>query len=386
MKHYSSRTITIVSTLILCSLFIFSFYLKPYFQQLKSVNASNTETLDLNNSNNDQTSLLQEPITILLLGLDNRKGDQTSRCDAIHMLTFSPPEDKITITSVPRNTWVDLPEVASKSAYLANVCEERGVEAGIKEIKRISNLNPNYIVKVNFSQTLGVLRLLGMPTTPTLQFLRDRTSYKRGGYQRSHNQALFIKDMILYHSEKAANLPTSVKKILFKMVDAGDLDFETANSILNWIVKSGLWQKPEKIELMTKPKPWYKIIEVHFSSTDYPDEDSWQDNKEFQAYQEDLKTYLEDLLEEGEKYLTNNQKSSLYQLLKTPFSQQLWLQLEDDQSRNQIHFDLLRLYTSSLEDKDEASVLIQDFVLEMETIEETELKNKAKELLVSMPE
>jgi len=64
----------------------------------------------------------------LLLGLDSRRGDEKTRCDAIHLITFSPPEDKIIITSVSRNTHVDLPEVATPGAYLANVCEERGVD------------------------------------------------------------------------------------------------------------------------------------------------------------------------------------------------------------------------------------------------------------------
>ncbi len=52
--------------------------------------------------------------------------------------------------------------------------------------------------------------------------------------------------------------------------------------------------------------------------------------------------------------------------------------------RNQFHFDLLRLYVLSLDDKNEASLLLSDFIEEMEIVKETELGNKAEELLASI--
>jgi len=168
------------------------------------------------------------------------------------------------------------------------------------------------------------------------------------------------------------------------MVETDDLDFETASSILNWLVKNDFYRKPAKIEIVIKPTPFYKIADIHFAATDYPTENSWQNDEEFKTYQENLKNYLENLLEKGEKHLSNNQKKSLYQLLDTPFSQQLWLQLENDQMRNQFHFDLLRLYVLSLDDKNEASLLLSDFIEEMEIVKETELGNKAEELLASI--
>lgn len=370
-------------TFVLFLALISVFLLRLRSQHVKSVDTTNTQKTAENNSENQKKNLLQEPMTILLLGIDSRKGDSVARCDAVHFITFSPSEEKIIITSVPRNAHVDLPEVATESAYLANVCEERGIEAGIKEIIRISNLHPDYIIKVNFSQTLGILRLLGMPTTPTLQFLRDRTSYLRGGYQRSHNQALFLKDMILNHTQQVVNLPTPLKKIIFKMANTDNLDFETASPILNWIAEKKFWQKPEKIELVIKPPPWYKTIDLHFAASDYPTKDSWQNSEEFQDYQSELKDYLQDLVKKGEKYLSLGQKNAAYQILKTPFSQQLWLQVEDDRERHKLHFDLLRLYVLSSKDKKEASDLVSDFIAEMEVAGDESLKNQAEELRTS---
>ena len=72
--------------------------------------------------------------------------------------------------------------------------------------------------------------------------------------------------------------------------------------------------------------------------------------------------------------------------IKIPFSQQLWLQIEDEHQRNQIHYDMLSLYALSLEDEKEAAALVQDFIEGMEVLGETELKNKAERLLISISE
>ncbi len=357
-------------------------YLRSNLKQTKAIEAILAQTSL--NPPEEKLDLLEQPLTILLLGLDSRRGDQRPRCDAIHLVTFSPPEEKIIITSVPRGIHVDLENVATPSAYLGNSCHIKGIDYAVAEIIRITNLHPDHIIKINFSQALGVLRILNIPTTPTLQFLRDRKSYYWGDNQRSHNQALFIKDMILNHTHQVASLPKTIKKLAFKMVDTDSLDFETADSILNWVVKNNLPQKPDQIELVTKPTPTYKINDVHFEQSKFATESAWQNDKDFQAYQQELESYLKNLVGQAEKYLDSGQKDSALKLLKTPFSQQLWLQLENDPLRNQFHLALLRLYVLSSKDKDEASILLLDFITEMEMVKSEELKKQAEELMKSL--
>ena len=140
--------------------------------------------------------LNQTPYNILLLGLDGRKGEQKPRCDAIHMFSFDPKAATLTITSVPRGTRIYLPQASTASAYLANSCHTQGIDYAVDQIEKITGIIPDAIVKVGFSQTMGILRTFGFPTTSSLQFLRNRR-YAIGDNQRSHNQALFMKDMIL---------------------------------------------------------------------------------------------------------------------------------------------------------------------------------------------
>jgi len=175
-----------------------------------------------------------------------------------------------------------------------------------------------------------------------------------------------------------------MKRLIFKMVEVEGLDFSTGEAILNWLVARDFSLNPDKIELVTKPSQFQIRYDVHFEEDNFSKQESWQNDQEFQDYQEELRKYLEALAKGGANYLASSQKNSAYELLKTPFSQQLWLQLEDDRLRHQLHFDLLEVYVLSLEDKKEASSLLQDFKAEMEIYGEEELKNKAEELLASL--
>jgi len=374
LKKAVRKNISIIglSLLVIC---IFYFSINHYIKKQK--NFTNTQqkilssSINLSQSSNSipkNKEKIKEEVTFLILGLDSRKGDARPRCDAIHLITFSPPKEKIIITSVPRGIHVDMDGIATPSAYIGNSCHIKGIDWAVEHIEKITNLKPDYLVKINFSQACGLLRILKLPTTPTLQFLRDRKSFYYGDNQRSHNQALFIKDTIINHIDRIDNFPRSIKHLAFKLVPVKDLDFQTAQKILNWSVQAELSKHPEKIELVTKPNPTHTMKDLHFSQTDYPNPESWQNDKDWQKYQKDLISYLENLAKNGQD-------------VTIPFSQQLWLQVEDEKTRNQIHYELLKAYCSTLQNKQEAQKLINDFIEEMELSGENNLTSKAKELL-----
>jgi len=253
-----------------------------------------------------------------------------------------------------------------------------GIDFAVKEIERITGIHPDYVVKLGFSQTLGIFRSLNLPTTSSLQFLRNR-QYGIGDYQRSHNQALFIKDMFATHFEQIANLPNVVKYLLFQMVDT-NLPFETAVELLDHIKQSGIYKNPDNIKLVTKPVPNYQTRDLHFDTGQASSATQLAKDREFQDYQTNLTGYLANLISRGNNLLKSNQQSSAYNLLKTPFSQQLWLQIEDEDIRNNLHFAMLRIYALSARDKT-ASSLVLDFITEMENAKQEELKKEAEELL-----
>lgn len=322
---------------------------------------------------------LTKPINVLLLGVDGRRGDKNPRCDAIHFFSFDPTLGKILITSVPRGISVNLTNVATPSAYLGNSCHVMGVDFAVSQISKITGLKPDYLVKVGFSQTLGILRTLNFPTTPTLQFLRNRR-YGIGDYQRSHNQALFLKQAIIDYLPLFMKLPKPIQYLAYKMLDT-DLPFETASQALNQIVISGINKNPNNIELVTKPAPTYKTRDLTFDSNEYASPSSWQNDKEYQTYQSEIIAYLENLVERGNLLLERKQDSAAYSTIKTPFNQQLWLQVEDDKKRHLIHFNMLKIYVLSSPDKNQSSSFLFDFITEMEAYKQDELKKEGEKLL-----
>ncbi len=319
------------------------------------------------------------PINILLLGVDGRRGDKNPRCDAIHMITINIPEKKLTITSIPRGTVVEIKGKLNLSTYLGNACHIAGEEFTVAQIEKIAGLKHNYLVKVGFSQTLGILRLLGLPTTPTLQFLRNRR-YGIGDNQRSHNQALFIKDMLITHFDDFVKLPKTVKYLLFKTLDT-DMPFEVADFILEKITASEMLKNPANIILLTKPSANPYVKEIHYQLDNYRQTDIWQNDIEFKQYQASLSAYLNNLINQGENLLNKNKTDLTFRLIETPFKQRLWLQIEEEKERNRFHFDLLKLYVLSGKNQTNLNSLILDYITEMELNNEDNYIQKGKQLL-----
>lgn len=326
--------------------------------------------------------LSNKPVSILLLGVDGRKGDKNPRCDAIHTVKYDPLERKITIYSVPRGTPVALASAPEGSAYISNACHYTGIENAAKLIAKITGVTPDYIVKVGFSQTMGILRSMSLPSVPSLQFLRSR-KYAIGDNQRSLNQANFLKDGIVSYLDQFYHLPKAVKYLAFRTIDT-NLGFEEADSLLEEIVKSGLYKDPSNITLITKPSYPNKRKEVHLADSPLLNDTDWQTDEEFQTFQENIRIYLDNLIGRSEQYLSQNKSQNAYQVISTPFDQKLWLQVEDENERNLYHFDLLRLFVISTPDKDSASSLLLDFITEMETVNRTDLKNQAENILLQI--
>jgi anionic cell wall polymer biosynthesis LytR-Cps2A-Psr (LCP) family protein len=293
-------------------------------------------------------------VNILLLGLDSRKEDKSARCDAIHMFSFRPSQNKLMIFSVPRGT------MAKDGNIIANVCSIYGFATAQEEIEQITGVKANHVVKVGFSQVQGISRLAGLPAEPTLEYLRDRHSYAIGDNQRSYNQAVFFKDMILTRFETAAKLPEAVQYLGFRMLDT-DISFSEARDLEKTFLASGVFKDPAKIQIQIRPVDAFKRQDIHLDDKLTQNED-WQNDPEYLAYQKDMTKYLENV--------TNKAKVDL------AIAKRLWLQIENPEDRNRLHLRLLQLAPSR-----EA---IQDFILEMTQAGNAELKAKGEELLTAL--
>ena len=325
----------------------------------------------------DEEISAETNLNLLLLGLDSRKNESNPRCDAIHIFSYSPSTDYLTITSIPRGTRVEINNVSTQSAYLANSCHIKGIEATIEEIEKISGLNIDAYVTVGFSQVLGILRQMKLPTTPTLQYLRNR-KYGIGDYQRSHNQAIFLKDMLIEHNQILADMPDRLKKWLYSIIKT-NLSYQTADQIFSELYKKNVLSNPDKIILITKPEKSKYTKELHYDQNP-ENESDWQDDSEFIEYQNDLENYLKRVIAGAIADLTGNRKLNALKKVETIYRQKLWMQIEDEETRDNLHFDLFRIYFQSADDPNFIKALKDDYIEEMDLFDKTKFIKQAEGL------
>lgn len=307
-----------------------------------------------------------EKVTVLLIGLDARKGQTEPHCDAIHFFTFDLTDWSITITSVPRGTYSALPpgrEWQPNQFYVSNACEKGGLAYGVQQMEKISGLQADYVVTAGFSQAEGVFRMLKLPAEETLQWLRHRQSYAIGDPQRSHNQALFMKDMLVAHVDDFENeLTAPLQYILFTMVNT-DMDFSLARSLLKAYVVSDIAHRPDDIHLQMIP--YHATVDYHYDAStleqdlqqkiDFmeplltPDDLTGLSNEQIQAQ---LVAFLEDQLDSDE---------SVAEVIE----QQLWLQISEDSVREQFQFAFAERYFNELLPTDQATAVkyLTDYIL-----------------------
>ncbi|OGH88517.1 MAG: hypothetical protein A3J93_04615 [Candidatus Magasanikbacteria bacterium RIFOXYC2_FULL_42_28] len=316
---------------------------------------------------------------VLLIGLDNRIGQKNGHCDAIQLITLDKNTDTITITAVPRGTYSSLPPgmgVTSSDYYVSNSCGLGGLEYGIKQIEKILGVKADYLVTVNFSETLGILRLLRLPTTETLQWLRNRHGYTIGEPQRARNHSTFIKQMLVkFVSAKMSKIDAALQYIVFKVIKT-DLSFAQAQKLLDAVAAMDISNHPEKIKLTMKP--FFYVADIVYDPehiTEYldatlgPIRHLLSKNSFTGLSGESVQANLLAVIEKNK----NNAEFTAW-----AWQNNLWLQIENDEMRLSVQYDLLNSHLQSLSDKKEREAVIADYILEMENRGELVWKEKAR--------
>jgi hypothetical protein len=105
----------------------------------------------------------------------------------------------IEITSIPRDTYCDLGYPDTTSFNHITNARALGMPGFMKRVEEIVGRGAiRYYVEVGFSQVMGILELLGYKDpAQTLKFLRARKTLRGGDIQRSHNQAVFMRQSLI---------------------------------------------------------------------------------------------------------------------------------------------------------------------------------------------
>lgn len=346
-------------------------------------NLINTRIEEQNKNSDSDPFGEDNKINILLIGLDKRIGTTSSgHCDAIQMVQIDKNSQTVSIIAVPRGTYSPLPPgkgTTSSDYYVSNACDLGGLEYGINQIEKILRQKADYLAIVGFSETLGILRNLKLPTTETLQWLRHRQSYQIGEPQRAHNHSTFIKQMMLEHIPKErSSFDTTLQYLIYRRLKT-DLSFAQVKIIIDDLSRMNLSENSDNIILSMNPP--YPIEDIAYDKDALPDflKNRIEPIKHLLSKADfsgiDNETSQIKLMEMIEKN-SENDEFSIW-----AFENYLWLQIDDDEKRLEAQYDFLVKYITTLDDIKEREVLIADYILEMEHYEELNWAQEGRVLM-----
>ncbi|WP_078555842.1 LCP family protein [Alkalihalobacterium alkalicellulosilyticum] len=131
--------------------------------KLESVATSSQQDLDRGIKSELRTETVnpsKDNISILLLGEDARPGETRARTDAIVVATFNKSDNSVILTSIPRDTRVEiigrgtLDKINHAHAF-------GGVDMTIDTVENLLDIPIDYFVKLNFESFIQVVDALG---------------------------------------------------------------------------------------------------------------------------------------------------------------------------------------------------------------------------------
>lgn len=314
-------------------------------------------------------------VSVLLIGLDTRLGETVGHCDVIQLIEVDGAAKRVRITAVPRGTYSPLPGTGHLPSdyYVSNACGIGGLSYGIGQIEKILGQKADHLVVVGFSEAIGAFRLLDLPTTETLQWLRVRQPYAVGEPQRAHNHSTFLKQLILkFTSTEQTRLQVALEYVLYSLLDT-DLSFSQSQRLARALLAMDLGAHPERIELLIKPA--YVIQDIPYDPAALATALDTPFNPKDGPSKEEVQQRVLDVIRAG----LNDAA-----FVKRAFTQHAWLQIDDAGTRESAHFALLSAYLPQVADPAERTTLLADYVIEMEALGEPAWAVRGRELLATM--
>lgn len=187
------------------------------FDKFKILEIFNIETEIKNEKEN--IDVINDSYNILITGVDTYGNiTKVSRSDVNMVISINPKDNKILLTSIPRDYYVYLSNFSSYDKLThAGIY---GIETSIMAIEDLLDINIDYYIKVNFTTLIDIVDLLdGIQVTSkyeftsidgyhynkginylngeeALSFARERKAFSEGDRIRIENQQLVLKSII----------------------------------------------------------------------------------------------------------------------------------------------------------------------------------------------
>jgi LCP family protein required for cell wall assembly len=131
----------------------------------------------------------RDPISILLLGVDQRAGDR-GRSDSLILMTVNPKDQSMKMVSIPRDTRT---EIVGKGTTdkINHAYAFGGVDMAVNTVEKFLDVPVDYYVQVNMESFKDIVDAVGGVTVNNdLNFHYDGYSFKKGNLTLDGKEAL----------------------------------------------------------------------------------------------------------------------------------------------------------------------------------------------------
>ncbi len=300
---------------------------------------------DQNAGNSLQPRYTGRRINIAIIGLDSRIGSNSNHADANHIVSVLLDSGKIEIISVPRDTPADAGYHDSTGQNkLTVVRASRGRDAYLVELAHIAQLDQiHYYIEVSFSQVIGFLEFFGYrDPKSTLQVLRSRKGLGGDDFQRTYNQAQFIRQMILrnYHRVNSGLAGELLLRGGLALLNT-NINYNVLKNTISKLNMFGFPRSSEDISIKIRPP-----IPIKFKVYNFTDDETVShlirkveqfniNHNEIDSVKVNVYHLLDRNLTFAERDTSEFPKRVIARL-GTFYSQKSWLQIENLELREQI--------------------------------------------------
>lgn len=144
---------------------------------------------DQNNSNVGEKVSKSEPVSILLLGADER-GEDKGRSDSLMVITLNPKNNSMKTVSIPRDTYTEIVG-KGKSDKINHAYAFGGVDMSVATVENFLNVPINYYIEVNMEGFKDIVDAVGgVDVKNDLEFTQDGHHFAKGNIHLTGDQAL----------------------------------------------------------------------------------------------------------------------------------------------------------------------------------------------------
>ncbi|WP_010095220.1 LCP family protein [Ornithinibacillus scapharcae] len=132
-------------------------------QSYEAVDRSHDEENDTSGLRDDKVDPIEDSVSVLIIGIDDndkRNYGDSSRSDTLILATFNKADGNIKLLSIPRDTYVYVPEV-ERYTKINHAHAYGGPSATVETVENFLQVPVDYYVRVNFKAFIEVVDSLG---------------------------------------------------------------------------------------------------------------------------------------------------------------------------------------------------------------------------------